>query len=183
VSDIDVGTVEALLDRAKIDDCIQRYANGIDRADKEMIASVIWPDAHIKIGDLDGTGADFVEWVWAALHRMMVTQHFLGRSLIRLDGTRAKAETYTRNWHTLRDDEGQVYDFLHGGRYLDTFAKRGDEWRLLDRYVMWDFAFRNDSPADLSHGAMGQADLLFSARYPEDKLYTVLGGLDPQLSF
>jgi hypothetical protein len=148
-----------------------------------MIASVIWPDAHIKIGDLDGTGADFVEWVWAALHRMMVTQHFLCRSLIRLDGTRAKAETYTRNWHTLRDDEGQVYDFLHGGRYLDTFAKRGDEWRLLDRYVMWDFAFRNDSPADLSHGAMGQADLLFSARYPEDKLYTVLGGLDPQLSF
>jgi hypothetical protein len=62
------------------------------------------------------------------------TQHFLGLSLIRFEDFRhASAETYSQNYHVVRNVEGDDFDYIHGRRYLDKMEKRGDEWRIYDR--------------------------------------------------
>jgi hypothetical protein len=169
--------LEELMDREKIRDCQQRYCNGIDRCDVEMLRSSYWPDAHDVHGDFDGTGEEFIEWVIPRLKQLVCTQHFMGNSLIRIEGSFARVETYTRNWHTLRNAAGDLYDIIHGGRYLDKMEKRGSEWRIIDRLVMFDFVLENPKTVDIAHGFLGNINIPVSTRYPEDALYKFLGGL------
>jgi hypothetical protein len=175
--------LDELIDREKIRDCIQRYAIGIDRCDQEMLKSTYWPDAHDVHGDFDGTGAEFVEWIIPRLKKLVCTQHFMGNSLIRITGNTAKVETYTRNWHTTRSAAGHLHDIIHGGRYLDKMEKRGGEWRIFDRLVMFDFVMENAPSIDFAKGVLGQDNIPVSTRYPKDALYEFLGGLSTEGCF
>ena len=167
--------VQMLLDREAIRDCLMRYCQGLDRNNAEMLSSSIWPDGHIKIGDFDGSGQEFVEWVLPKVTDLSRVQHYIANIMIRTDGDTARVETYLRNWHTLSDEDGTSYDLIHGGRYLDKFEKRGDEWRIVDRYVMWDFAFKGLDPLEVKKGLLGQSDFPIGGKYPNDGLYDFLG--------
>jgi hypothetical protein len=172
--------LQELIDREKIRDCLARYSTGIDRCDAEMLLSSYWPDARDEHGDFNGTAEEFVAWVIPQLKRFVCTQHFMGHSLIRIEGSSARVQTYTQNWHTVRKFSGHAHDVIHGGRYLDKFEKRGSEWRVSDRLVMHDWIMESPSTVDVSHqnpGLLGQAELALSARKPDDPLYTFLGGL------
>lgn len=177
---IDNAVIQELVDREKIRDCLARYSTGIDRCDAEMLLSSYWPDARDEHGDFKGTAEEFVAWVIPQLKRFVCTQHFMGHSLIRFEGDRARVQTYTQNWHTVRNFAGKLHDVIHGGRYLDVFEKRGDDWRVVNRLVMHDWIMERPTTVDLSHqnpGLLGQAEVAISARKPEDPLYTFLGGL------
>ncbi|HEV7976071.1 nuclear transport factor 2 family protein [Amycolatopsis sp.] len=108
------------------------------------------------------------------------TQHFMGHSLIRIDGDQARVQTYTQNWHTVRTFAGRHHDLIHGGRYLDRFEKRGSEWRVAEQLVMHDSIMEQPSTVDLSRqnsGLLGQNEVALGARKPEDPPYTFLGSL------
>lgn len=167
--------VQSLLDREAIRDCLMRYCHGLDRNNAEMLSSSIWPDGHIKIGDFDGTGQGFVEWVLPKVGDLLRVQHYIANIMIRNEPTTATVETYLRNWHTLADEDGEPYDLIHGGRYLDQFEKRGDEWRISDRYVMWDFAFKAGDILEVKKGLLGQSDFPIGDHYPRDVVYSFLG--------
>lgn len=169
--------LQELIDREKIKDCLQRYCNGVDRCDEAMLRSSYWPDAHDVHGDFDGTADEFVEWVLPRLKELVRTQHFMGNPLIRIDGRFANVETYLRNWHTLKRPDGSEYDLIHGGRYLDRFEKRSDEWRVIDRLVMFDFVLENPETIKLSDGFLGNTNIPVSERAPSDALYNFHGGL------
>jgi hypothetical protein len=123
---IDDAVVRELVDREKIRDCLARYSTGVDRCDAEMLLSSYWPDARDEHGEFKGTAEEFVAWVIPQLKRFVYTQHFMGHSLIRFEGDRARVQTYTQNWHTVRNFAGHLQDVIHGGRYLDVFEKRGE---------------------------------------------------------
>jgi hypothetical protein len=172
--------VRELVDREKIRDCLIRYSTGVDRCDAEMLLSSYWSDALDEHGDFSGTAEDFVAWVIPQLRRFVCTQHFMGHSLIRVDGNQADVQTYTQNWHTVRNFAGHTHDVIHGGRYLDKFEKRGDEWRVSNRLVMVDWIKETPNTVDLSHqnpGLLGQAEVALGARKPDDSLYKFLGQL------
>lgn len=171
------GHLRELIDREKIRDCLQRYCMGVDRCDEAMLRSSYWPDAHDVHGDFDGTGEEFIEWVLPRLRHLVRTQHFMGNPLIRIDGAFANVETYMRNWHTLRRKDGSEYDLIHGGRYLDRFERRGEEWRVIDRLVMFDFVLEFPETVDLRRGFLGNANIPVSGRAPDDALYGFHGGL------
>jgi hypothetical protein len=166
-----------LIDREKIRDCLQRYATGIDRCDADMVLSSYWPDAHDQHGDFDGNAVDFVEWVMPLLRKLIRTQHALGIGLIRIEGRFAKVQTYAQMWHTFRSAAGQLHDVIQGGRYLDKFEKRGNDWRVSDRIVMFDWIMENPKSVDFSHGVLGQERVPVSKRKPDDALYEFLGDL------
>ena len=172
----EVAYLRELIDREKIRDCLQRYCVGADRCDVEMLSSTYWPDAHDIHGDFDGSGEDFIKWVIPGLKNLVCTQHFMGNSLIRIDGKFANVETYMRNWHTLQDENGQKSDLIHGGRYLDKFEKRNDEWRVIDRLVMFDFVLENPTTAEFADGCLGQKNIPVSTRFPDDAQYRFHGG-------
>jgi len=131
-------THESVLDREAIRDCLARYCRGIDRRDGDLLTGVYWPEATDDHIQYKGSAKGFIEWVLPLLSGMEITQHFLGQSLISLHGELAGVETYFQAYHRMPDG-AQPVDVVLGGRYLDRFAKRQGEWKILERRVVADW--------------------------------------------
>ena len=56
--------------------------------------------------------------------------------MIRIDGNSASAESNAFAVGTIEED-GQLINTLFGGRFMDEFEKKGEEWRISKRtYVL-----------------------------------------------
>jgi len=147
------------LDRLDIVDCIARLARGEDRRNSELISSSYWPDADIDFGVFKGSFGQYIGWVVPGDPSLPVTQHFLGQTVVELDGNDARAETYVISYH--RVDTGEEHrDTAIGGRYLDRMEKRQGEWRIAGRVMLYDWFQDYGLSIDWSQGVMG---LPFSA--------------------
>ena len=105
--------------------------------------------------------------------------------MIRINGAAARVESYSQNWHTVRDFAGRSHDIIHGGRYLDKFEKRGDDWRVIDRVVIVDWVLEKPNTVDLSKptpGLLGCDSNPIGGWYPDDPLYSFLGSLAPSVA-
>lgn len=129
--------VQALLDKQAIWECLNRYCRGIDRFDADLLRKAYWPDAEDDHGEFVGNVEDFIRWVFA-LHELnqISTQHQLTTHNIELDGHSAHGETYYI--YTVRNRDESVW--IAGGRYIDRFEKRGDEWRIASRYCITEWS-------------------------------------------
>lgn len=163
--------LQKLLDKEAIRDCIFRYCRGIDRADEMLLASTYWPDAYDNHGAFSGTATEFLDWVRNAWARKPRNIHITGNSLIIFrDTTLADVETY---FHALQrgigadDIERQV---LLVGRYCDLFEKRGDEWRVKTRTVVYDWVDHQTPPSDSEADRFGPRQPIGSS-YPDDTVY------------
>ena len=139
-----VTNLTELLDREKIRHVLARYCRGQDRQDMDALVSDYWPDGWDDHGMLEGTPEQFGEKVaqnWPALKM----EHMLGQSYIEVHGNFANAETYFFNHNRLGEGQDQT-DTLMGGRYNDRLEKRGDEWRILHRTVVYDW-YRSLGPS------------------------------------
>jgi hypothetical protein len=85
---------------------------------------------------------------------ILLTQHVLAQSLIDLDGTTARVETHVTSYHRL-DMGSEERDSVVSGRYLDVFEKRGGEWRIAQRTMLYDWIQDFGVSVDWSQGAMG----------------------------
>jgi hypothetical protein len=59
-------------------------------------------------------------------------------------------------------------DVIFGGRYLDRFEKRDEEWRIAQRRVLMDYFQHQPAARDL--GAFGALPVT-GGHYPSDPLY------------
>lgn len=130
--------IDALIAKQEIRDALMRYSRGIDLLDPELVKSAYHADAYDDHGTFKGNAHEFAEHVMTGLSRMECTQHFLGNSLIEIEGNRAYSETYHVAYHRMpADGDGPARDFTWGGRYVDVFEKRGDgPWLILRRTVV-----------------------------------------------
>jgi hypothetical protein len=146
--------LRALVDRDKIRQCLERLARGEDRRIGEMIAASMWPDSISDYGVFKGDFDAYYAWVIPGADAITNTQHVLGQSFIELDGDRARAETQVLSYH--RVDMGvQENDTIVGGRYLDVFEKRGGQWRIAERTMLYDWYHDWGQAIDWSQGVMG----------------------------
>ncbi len=145
-----------LLDREKIRDVIALLARGEDRRDAELITAGYWPDAVFDYGMFQGDFAAYLAWVVPGSPAIPVTQHVLGQSVVRLEGegSTARAETHVLAYHRVDMGE-QERDIVLGGRYLDLLEKRGGEWRIASRTMLYDWTQDLGEAADWSKGMMG----------------------------
>ncbi len=143
------------VERGKIVDCIARLARGEDRRDAGLISGCFWTDAEIDFGIFLGDFAQYLAWVVPGADSIPVTLHTLGQSLIDLRGAEAAlVETHVTSYH--RIDMGSEHrDVVLGGRYLDRLAKRGGEWRIAHRTMLYDWTSDYGQSADWSQGMMG----------------------------
>ena len=127
-----------LCDRQSIADNLHRHCRGLDRLDNSALQACYWPDAEVDYGGYVGPAQDFAALVVAALKASYeLTRHTLSNMLIDLHACRARCETYVSADHLL---PGATQEMRFGGRYLDLLEKRDDEWRLLHRRVVIDWA-------------------------------------------
>src|SRR5690606_33772214 len=77
-------------------------------------------------------------WVIPGSDAITNTQHLLGQTYTELDGDRARAETHVVSYHRVNMGS-EERDTCIGGRYLDKFEKRGGEWRIAHRLMLYDW--------------------------------------------
>ncbi len=149
-----------LLDREAIRDCLYRYCRGIDRADVASLRSSYWPDAYDRHGAYVGPAEGFIELAQKVFKTGPRMIHQVSNVLIEFKSpTQAAVESY---FHALQRGPaagGQTEQVLLAGRYCDLFEKRGLEWRVLDRTVVYDWMEPQQVP-------MVSEDERFGARKP-----------------
>jgi hypothetical protein len=153
---MDTSSVElkALLDRDQIRNCIVRLARGEDRRDAALITASYWPDSITDYGVFKGTFAEYLAWVVPGAPAIPVTQHVLGQSYVDLKGITAKVETQVVSYHRVNMGT-EERDTVIGGRYLDVFEKRGGDWRIAARTMLYDWYQDFGVSIDWSKGVMG----------------------------
>jgi len=146
---------EELADREAIRDVLMRYCRGIDRLDVDLLRSAYWPDAHDQHLEFSGNIEEFIAYSQPILGAMRWSQHLIGNVLIVIDGDKAEVESYFQGYHSVPDASGVRRDHVAGGRYLDVFEKRNDEWRILKRFVLTDWFRDHADTGDWSVGPFG----------------------------
>jgi hypothetical protein len=146
--------VQEVVDRAAIRHCLERLARGEDRRDAELIRASWWPDASYDYGVQGGSFDEYLAWVVPGADAIKNTQHLLGQTYMELDGDKARAETQVISYHRVDMGAGDQ-DTCIGGRYLDSLQKRGDEWRIAERVMLYDWYSEWGKAIDWSQGLMG----------------------------
>lgn len=140
--------------KSAIADVIHSYCHIIDRRRWDDMAQVFHPDATYSYGFIDGDWRNFVMIARLVIDPLRMSHHKTGNMLIRVDGDRARAETYFTAYHRVTADAptdaplpgtGVEHDIIIAGRYIDTFERRDGDWRILRRVGVSDW--RQDSPA------------------------------------
>ncbi len=146
--------VEELLDKLAIQQVMAAYTRAVDRVDVELMKGAYWEDAIDDHGVFTGSGHDFCDWVCARLPRWRSTTHLLGQMYFAsLGGGRAVTETRFNAWSS---PHGGGEGTIVGGRYLDVFEKRGQEWRVLNRHCIYDWSGTRSFDGTQSRGVEGQ---------------------------
>jgi hypothetical protein len=146
--------LRALLDREVIRNCVVRLARGEDRRSAALIRSCWWPEATFDYGVYNGDFDAYLAWVVPGADAITDTQHVLGQTHVELAEGKARAESHVISYHRVMID-GSERDTCIGGRYLDTFEKRGSEWRIITRVMLYDWEQDWGAAADWSKGVMG----------------------------
>lgn len=154
-----------LLDREHIRCCIARLARGEDRRDADLLKASYWPEAKVDFGVFQGSFSEYLAWVVPGADAITNTQHVVAQSHIELDGASGRAETQVVSYHRINMGEGER-DTVIGGRYLDLFEQREDEWRIASRTMLYDWYSDWGAAIDWSQGLMGQqfSDPRFAGR-------------------
>ena len=167
-----VAQMQELLDKNAIVEQLIRYSRGVDRFDGELIDSVYWPDAideHGPAGTVLGSECSKV-FIGRAYYK--ASQHHLTNILIELHGDIAYAESYALNFLVIERD-GRELTRSFGGRYIDRFERRNNEWRIAHRVMVHDWS-RIDPVTE--EWPPGKTECIQGERTRKDMVYTIRQG-------
>jgi hypothetical protein len=167
--------LQTLLDREAIRDCLYRYCRGIDRADEATLRSTYWPDAHDRHGAYVGPASGFIESALEIFKTGPRNIHQVSNILIEFTSpTEAVVESSFMALQRAADRSGKPSQVLLCGRYCDRFEKRGAEWRVSDRVVVYDWVEEQSVPAASEAERFGSRQPI-GAAWPNDPIYALLG--------
>jgi len=131
---VDQSVLTDLLAKQEITEAIHKYCRAMDRMDNELGRSVFHADAVADYGEMfQGTGHEFVEFVYHAHAGMLVHHHQIGNILIRIAGDMAFSESYvTATFHSKAEGE-PLLERRSYGRYVDRWERRDDRWAISHR--------------------------------------------------
>lgn len=152
----DMKAFRELRDKDAIRDVIARYCHGIDRRNPDLVRGCYWPDAVDDHGSILVTDIEkYIAACMDVVDSCVVIHHHVGNMLIRVDGDIARSEAYLLAHHriegpsepywrvapTILPEEliGKWGDFFVGSRMVDTMERRGAEWRIKHRSVIYDW--------------------------------------------
>ncbi|WTW98630.1 nuclear transport factor 2 family protein [Streptomycetaceae bacterium NBC_01309] len=137
--------VGLLADRQALRDLVETYAHGADRRKPDLVASCFLPDGTLTVHREPGadpasrTGREQIAKALTGLERYIATMHLVANQLATVDGDRAEAETYCTAHHIYDDEAGVRRDRVMAIRYLDTYARTHEGWRIATRTLHCDW--------------------------------------------
>ncbi|MCH7629107.1 MULTISPECIES: nuclear transport factor 2 family protein [Novosphingobium] len=138
--------VRDLAARRDINDALCRYMRGQDRLDPVLHRSAFHDDAWVDCGLMNGTADEFVAFAQGFLADIESSQHIIGQVQLSVNGDKASGEVYFYAYHRIAED-GMPKDLIVAGRYIDEYACRNGDWRIVRRKELIDWA-RTDPAAD-----------------------------------
>ena len=151
--------LQNLLDREAIREAMYAYCRGIDRCDEAALRSAYWPDATDRHGAYNGSAIGFIDYAVKARTNGPRMIHLVTNISIVLKGNQAAVESYFQAFQHDNDPQGKLRETFMCGRYADRFEKRGGEWRIAARTVIYDWI--KEAP-----GPEGDEATRFGARSP-----------------
>jgi len=134
-------------DRLALRELFDGYAHCADRRDAERQKALFTDDTRFAVY-MDGEGSEptyvlqgreALTAVFDDLNRYEATTHFNGQSTVTINGNRATGESYTIAHHVYTE-EGTRKIMIASLRYLDTFAKIGQNWYFAERELILDWS-------------------------------------------
>jgi hypothetical protein len=128
-------------DREAIHNTLVRYCRGVDRGDADLILSCYHPEGIEDHGPFYGSASDFVAHVCVPSFDLYASMmHLIANEYVEFDGPdEANTETYIiAHMRRLEDDRNVLETFA--GRYIDRFERRDQEWRIVRRVLVYEWA-------------------------------------------
>ena len=124
--------VQALEDRAALEDLLKRYAIGCDTRDAVVLRSTFTDDA---VGNYAGTetlvGADaIVEWIGMMTAPAIWQQHMISPFSYEIDGDRAQVVAYLISHQNFETNPNVTT--MMSSRYTLQCTRTADGWRIKD---------------------------------------------------
>jgi hypothetical protein len=131
--------LQELLDKKACEDVLLRYGRTLDWLDQAGQENCFWPDATIDYGFFQGSGADWIPAVMQVEAASSRRWHLSSGVLVQVTGDKAKSECYGLSVGAVDNEQGELVNFMFGGRYLDELEKRDGQWRISSRsyFVDW----------------------------------------------
>lgn len=169
---------------------LARHSRGVDRNDAALLASAYTPDATVAYGLFEGPAHQFATILTDAMEGAPTTLHRTANMAIRVDGDRARSESYVIAYTRTPEDGGAGRQRLIGGRYLDRHEHRDGAWRIAHRTYVMDWNTNVDSreigPTSGLHGAQRQGDpahaLFATVRADQNQGDMPMGSLEEALA-
>jgi hypothetical protein len=147
-------SAERLADRAQIQDVMYRWCRAVDRLDYDAIRTVFHADAIDTHGIYNGGIDGLIDWIKGRHKTIPFSMHSISNMLIEFGGPdSAVAETYCFAVQRYPAEgkaslaalaggaegkPGVAMDLMACARYVDRFERRGGEWRIQHRTVVYD---------------------------------------------
>ena len=139
--------LEGIVTRAALRNLAERYAQGVDRRDRDLFLSAFHPDATLAVhhpsekeeGINVMQGHEQIGRVPEFIKVYPKTYHVLGQSTYEVDGDDATGETYCVAHHLSDLDDGSVTDRVMFIRYRDDWTNTPDGWALRLRRLAVDW--------------------------------------------
>ena len=133
-------------ERRDLHELVERYAQGVDRADGAAVAELFADDGVLALWMTPGsdeqtgemTGREQIASVGNSLRRYVATHHTISSHTSTVDGLHAHGETLCTAHH-VEEVDGRQQDRVLYLRYFDTFTRTPDGWRFARRelHVQW----------------------------------------------
>lgn len=115
------------------------YANGADKRDGDLFASVFTPDGILELNDIQTAGEAKLAKIPRMLARFSKTYHTVLNTRIDIDGDTATGEIYSAAHHLKPLEDGRHTDKVWYVTYLDDYVRTADGWRIAHRKVVSEF--------------------------------------------
>jgi hypothetical protein len=123
----------------QINTALTAYCRGVDRLDADSLRSAFHDDAALEgYGPSDRTVDEFIEMAMTGLARAYTaTQHRISNITIEVTDDKARVESYVMADHFATEPR-RIDTFK--GRYVDDFACREGQWRMVRRRLLRDWS-------------------------------------------
>lgn len=148
---------------------LARYCHAVDRCDLELLKTVFWEDGLVDYGPGEIPPTIFCEGLIPSLQGMALTQHRVSNILVDQSDASAKVESYCVAFHLIQAEDSQ-HEMEVGGRYLDLFELRENDWRIKHRTYVMDWNRNTPSTIQWDGDLYGQLKHR-GGRFPDDPYY------------
>lgn len=162
----DPTAIDAALSRDAIRQLVTTYCRAVDRADSAMMASIFWDDAAVISGIVNGEGANFAQAITAYVAANLdYCFHSVANEWIEVKGDHAVGEHYV-----IAQNSAGGQDTTTGGRYIDSYERRGGTWKIASRTFVLDWTSTHPTTLEkagfyealTTRGCFGSADPVYA---------------------